>query len=139
MNAITKLICTVIEIFALVSFKDERMIVQFPLVMAIFTLLFFASLVQSGTVLRNIQDLVEMPVGISPAVAIDKSVLSEGFVANNRVRTRVLFEIGVEEKTKFVEVLAVGTGEHLELTEKLAIVEVGKVFAPIFLLFSHLI
>lgn len=37
----------------------------------------------------------------------------------------MLFEIGVEEKTKFVEMLAVGAGEHLELTEKLAIVLVG--------------
>ena len=84
--------------------------------MTIFAVLFFASLLQSRTVLRNIDDLVEMPVGISPTVAIDKCVLSEGLIANNRVRTRVLFEIRVEEKTKFVEVLAVGTGEHLELT-----------------------
>lgn len=82
MYPITKLICAVIEILTLVSFEDERMVVQFPFVVAIFALLIFAPLFQGRTVLRDVEDLVEMPIRISPAVAIDQSVLSEGFTAN---------------------------------------------------------
>ena len=51
----------------------------------------------------------------------------------------MLYVVGVEEKTKFVEVLAVGARVDLELAQELPEVLLGQVFAPIFLLFSHLI
>ena len=93
MHTVAKLICAIIEVFTLLSFKDKWMIVEFPLVMAIFALLFFTAFLNSTAVLRKVKDLVEMSIWITSAIAIDKSVLSEGLIADDGVRTKMLFEI----------------------------------------------
>ena len=65
--------------------------------------------------------------------------MSKRSVGDYGMRTGLLSTFGVKEKTKFVEMLIIGAREHFELAEKFAIVLMGEVFAPIFLLFFHVI
>ena len=104
-----------------------------------FALLFFASLLETGAILRGVQYLVQAAIRISSTVSIDEGDAGEELWSNNRVLACVLFLIQVEEKTKLIEMLAICAGEHFELPQELPIVLLGQVFAPIFLLFFHLI
>lgn len=107
--------------------------------MAVFALLLLAALLQLGTVFGRVHDLVEGAVGASSPVPVHQREVREGVRADRRVHIEVLLEIGVEEKAKCVDMLAVAAWADLKLVEELAVVLLGQVFAPIFLLFSHVI
>ena len=139
MNPVAEIIRAVVEILAWLGFKNEGVVVVFPLVVTEFALLFFASLLETGAILRGVQYLVQAAIRISSTVSIDEGDAGEELWSNNRVLACVLFLIQVEEKTKLIEMLAICAGEHFELPQELSIVLLGQVFAPIFLLFFHLI
>ena len=75
MEPIAELIGAVVEVLALLGFKYKRVVVEFPLVVAEFALLLLAALLQSWTVLRSVEDLVEAAVGIAPAITMNKCVV----------------------------------------------------------------
>ena len=75
MEPIAELIGAVVEVLALLGFEYKRVVVEFPLVVAEFALLLLAALLQSWTVLRSVEDLVEAAVGIAPAITMNKCVV----------------------------------------------------------------
>lgn len=137
-HSIAELVRAVIKVLTLLGFKYERVVVELPYVVAEFALVALTIRSLHAALLWSIHDLVEGAVGVAPAVSVQDAEMREGFgvVIGGR---GLLFGLGVVAKTKLIEVLGVRAGIHLELAQELPIILLGKVFAPNFLLFSHVI
>ena len=90
---VAKFISAVVVILALVSFKNKRMVVQLPGIMAELAFLIFTSFFQLWAVLGNIKNLIEGAIRIAATIPMLERVMREGFGAYCRMGIEMLLEI----------------------------------------------
>ena len=126
-----------VKIIAVLCFEYEGMVVVLEHIVTKFAILILAPRLDVGAAFWLVENSVEMAIWVTATIAEDESDLGEGFGADDGVRGDMVLEVGMEVETKKIRIVVDGARVNFELGKELAIVVLGGVFAPIFLLFFH--